>query len=727
MNPFVLADQDYTRKMDLKGAAIRKTALFLHKSTNKPMADCMAYVEKNIQPDGKFPYKDPAVLFLERDPRTEDRARQTTTFSDYLRTILHTNRVLAPTLTSYLSVEEKRGRCGRYIVKNLALRKKHKKAMLDAKVAGKKALADFENSMQNLCKTKNNSLSGAHSSAFTPLYLRTGHSTLTSTCRITTSYGNTNNEKFIAGNRHYWAPHIAISDILTIVEAADYASIEIAAAQYGIRAPSIDETMECVKRSTMFYWSDENAFATIYRLIAGLTDVERMAFVYSGDFYHLAKYNDAAVRQFMGNMIQLTRETMALDEAKQIVKSLSGDEVALVACMCAEWTAGKNLDDMANPEKKEYDPVGYGIVASNAKMFRETLSANIALIHAFLRPPTLLTSIAKVPAMMRRAVIASDTDSTIFTNQHWVQWYCGGVSFQPDAYRVGYVMTFFATQMIWHLLAMMSMNIGFSREHLHLLQMKNEYYFPTFCLTPRAKHYWATKSAQEGKVFLEAEKEIKGVALRSSNAPPEINDALKDYMEVIEKEVMKNGNVSIHDILDPIAKTERDIYNSIMNGEPRFLRTVGLKDASSYVDGENASQLFHHKLWEEVFSTKYGPAPQLPYQAVKVNLELDNPTRLQAFLASMEDRVVADKLRDFLASKNRTNLGVMMFPRAIIQQIGIPQEVRGAVTFRKLIFEIMAPYYLVMEGLGLYMENKNHTRLVADTWKTKEERAAQTT
>lgn len=710
MNYFVKEPDQYQRRMDMKGAYVENIAFFLSRTTGKDLQLCRDYVLRNIGPDGKFPFHDPATLFLERDKRTGDRGRQIGTFSQYLDHVINNNKIIVPTMTVYLHPSEKKSLLADYINTNLQKRKKHKKLMLQFKQAGDKVRAAFENNLQNSCKIKNNSLSGAHSSPFTVLYNRSSHSTLTSTCRITTSYGNANNEKFLAGNRHYWAPFVVLSDILTIVRNADYAAIEEMTQVYGLTYPSVDDAMDCVLYSSRLYWTEHKEEAIIRRLLEGLTPVERAAFVYCGDLHHFAKHNPTTMQQFLSDFIAVTDQPV--EDADTYLNNLSDDEVALVSLLCSDYTAGISLHEL-----KTKNPTHYAIVGANAKHIAETLAKHQTLIRAFMRPTVLHTSVARLPHVLRRAVVASDTDSTIFTAQNWVEWYCGRIRFTPEAFRIAYCMSFLTSQVVIHLLAMMSANLGAAKEHLSKLAMKNEYFFPTFTLTPRAKHYFASKSAQEGKVFLEYEQEIKGVALRSSNAPPEINEKLKDYMVDIQTKVMQHGNVSIHDVLDPIALIEREIIASIQNGEHRFLRSVPVKDASSYIDGDGAPALIHHRMWEQVFAPKYGNSAPPPYQAVKVSLELDNPTKLKTWLAEMPDRGVAERLATFLEQNRRDKVAVMMFPKPMVEMVGIPQEVRNAITIRKLIYDIMAPYYLVLESFGLYMMNADQTRLVSDYWK----------
>lgn len=710
-NPFIYETAHYKRDYNNVENYIRDVSHYLSTMTNKPMDVCDAYVRKNITADGKYPIKNPRVRFLERN-NVGDREVKEDTYFGYMEKTHQQRLILAPTFTAYLHPEDKESLLGKYIQKNLKKRKGFKHKMFEATMQGNKSAELYYDNLQNSSKIKNNSLSGAHSSPYTVLYNKTTHSSLTSTCRVTTSIGNANNEKFIAGNRHYWQYHIAIQDILTITRNTDYTALQLAIDTYGLIYPTTQQVMDCITRSSIYYWSNSVEMEKIVTLVDRLKPIERAAFLYVGDFYHLAQCNPDAVRGFLTEMIQIQKDSLPLEEADKWLSSLSGDAKVFVNLQSVEWTKGILLSDL-----KVKDPVGYGCVGANAKYMADMLNKHRILIEGVMRPPTLPTSIATFPNIMRRAVIASDTDSTIFTTQYWTKWFKHGVlDFSQESVSVGTTICFLTSQIVVHLLAMMTANIGMRKEHLHLLEMKNEFFFPTFSLTTRAKHYFATIGAREGNVFAELKQEVKGVELRSSNAPPAVMNKLKAWMLALQTKVMNEGTLLIADALGPVAAIEHEIINDIKNGGNAFLRSVPVKDASSYANGDDAPAMVHHQMWEQVWAPKYGNSAPPPYQGVKVNVGLDSPTKLKAFLNSIEDKALADRLRTFLNEKGRDKIEVLTFPKPMIEMVGIPKEIIPVIELRKLIYAIMAPFYLTLESFGLYMVNDHNTRLISDTW-----------
>ena len=50
----------------------------------------------------------------------------------------------------------------------------------------------------------------------------------------------------------------------------------------------------------------------------------------------------------------------------------------------------------------------------------------------------------------------------------------------------------------------------------------------------------------------------------------------------------------------------------------------------------------------------------------------------------------------------------------VISTKGMPKEIIQCMDIRKIVFTTMAPFYLVLETYGVYMKDKNITKLVSD-------------
>lgn len=706
---FTYNPEDYQRNLNIVNAYAEQAAFYLSKQFNKPYDYCLEYVKKNIKPGGKHPLKDPEIVYLARS-KTGDRNKRTGTLLDYIKMVTDNKLIIAPTMTVYLNPLQKRSFLAEYIIGNMKGRKVQKDLKFTAMMAGDKPRATLHDNIQNSLKIKNNSMSGAHSSPSTPLYNKSSHSTLTSTCRISTSYANANNESFLAGNRHYWCVQVVLNHLVTTSIYTNMENLKIAMDTYNLHYPTPQEVMDCITYSTDLYWKDTSSMNEIAKMIDALTPLERAAFVYVGDLFHLSKYNEEVVKTFLSALSK--QATHPAVNPKEIITKADGELVTMVCLICSEIMDGRTLKVL----EKE-DPNGYGIVAATVELAEHNLSYYQRLITGLWRPDTLTPSIAVLPSIIRRAVVTSDTDSTIFTNQYWTSKMSPDHPFSKEAYNTGYVTTFLTSQLVKHRLALMSANIGAVPEHIHSISMKNEYYFPVFALTSQAKHYYAYRSAQEGNVFKELQTEIKGVHLRDSTAPPEVTKTVKLYIESIMDTLLERGRLTVDEVFGVIAKLEHSIIDEIEQGGFTYMKSMQVKTTESYVQGDKAPNYQHYLFWDEVFGSKYGIAPQPPFQAIKVSVDLDNKTKIKEWLDNIKDRDIAAKLEHWIKRTGKSNVTTFVLPLINLQAKGIPREVTQAINLRKLVKNITSPFYLLLESLGIFMANDNITRLVSDTYK----------
>lgn len=705
---FVRPVEDYHRDIDVATAYYRDMATGLAKSTGRPFEACLDYVKRVTGPNGRLAFEDPPMKYVGRKGNG-DRVLKVTTFLSYLKTVNDHRLIMAPSMTVYQNPHTEKSVTAIYIGENIKKRSKSKKAMFAAKEAGNASLASFKDNEQKTHKIKNNALSGAHCSDSTILYLDTIHSSLTSTCRSAAGYGNANNEKVLSGNRHYWSSDIVIANILAIVNHVNLTEFAQVMTEFNLVAPSIDDTMACIQYSTDFYWRDRKKMELIRRVVAGLSDLERAAFVYTGDLYHLAKHNGDVVRKMLEEIA--TTDNTELDDPKQYLKGMSDEQGAMVSLLCGKHMGGKNLSSF-----DDFTPETQRLIGATAKRLTETLEHYRLLIKVMLVSDVMPSSVANLPNIIRRNAITSDTDSTIFTVQDWLQWYSGKISFEEKAVNVGHAVAFLTSASITHILAKMSANMGVAKEQLHQYQMKSEFYFPVFALTSRAKTYFAHVGAQEGQVFTEPDLEVKGAVLKGSQSPKFVMDDADRLVNEILETVASDKKIQLYPILNRIATIEQDIADSILRGETYYYKRGEIKTADSYKLSESNSPYFHYLFWEAVFADKYGHVEAVPYGVVKVSIEADSKTDFLKWLESFEDAGIREKLVAFLRAHGKDKITTINVPQAVAEASGIPKEIINGVSTRKIVANLLEPHYVLLETLGYYTVDDNQLRLVSDTY-----------
>jgi hypothetical protein len=703
-NPFVLPSSSYKRDINVLGYYIQDCATYLHQMTGAPIEECTTFVKTEMRPGGQFQFVDPKIVYLEREDNG-DRVRKEGTLRAYLDESIRNQELIAPTLTTYLPPTVKKSLLVDYIDANVKARGVAKKAKFKAEMEGDIVLMQIKDNEQTNKKLANNSISGAHVSPSTPLYNKTAHSTLTSNCRSTSGFGNANNEKFLSGNRHYWSPEITMNNIISIINHTDYEAQAHAMQKFGIRHPSVEETMECITYSTNLYWRDKMQLLRVYRLVKTLTPAQRSAFVYTGDMYHLMKFNELVVREYVTKLSMMVE--VVHPDPDSIIKKVQEEHVHLACQICERYTKGLQLHEIVGDAR--------GILASTAKNIGDVGEEYRDLIRAFWVTTNVPASLAFFPDSIRRSALTSDTDSTIFTVQDWVLWHQGWLGFDEKCNAVAASMVFLAAQTIIHVLARMSANFGIEEKRIHQVAMKNEFKFDVFVPTQVAKHYFALIGCQEGNLFKEYKKEIKGVHLKASNAPRFVMKEAEKMMLFIMNSVLAGKKIKINEILKTIGDIERQIFQAIGEGGYQFFRMGQIKTPESYAKSAEESPYQQYVMWNEVFGPKYGIAPPVPYTCVKIATDLDTPTKTKEWLDGLEDRQLAERMENYMKRMNKRYIGTVQLPEQNLQTHGIPKEILQVAGVRKIVADATRVFYIILETLGIYMANDKLSRLVSDT------------
>ncbi|MFO5973242.1 family B DNA polymerase, partial [Pseudomonas aeruginosa] len=64
--------------------------------------------------------------------------------------------------------------------------------------------------------------------------------------------------------------------------------------------------------------------------------------------------------------------------------------------------------------------------------------------------------------------------------------FIGKVTFSNEANRLVFALVFLVSEVVMHILAIQSANMGVSKDKLRLFAMKNEYYFAVLALSTRS-------------------------------------------------------------------------------------------------------------------------------------------------------------------------------------------------------------------------------------------------
>ena len=742
VNPFIPSKDTYKRDILPIPHYVDQAAHYLNIQTGKPFQECLEFVKSSLR-NPKYGIRIPTIEFLRRMDNG-DRELEKVSLNNYLIETVKTHEIMAPTLTTYTNPKIKESILVRYIDGNVKKRGVAKKAMFAAeaevtsieeeilklkdapeqdviplklKQTAAVTRAFFEDITQRNTKLSNNAISGAHASPSTPLYNQTSHSTLTSNCRMTSGYGNANNEKLLSGNRHYWCPEVVLNNIVSITRHTDYPLLETVMNKYGLHYPTAEEVIDIILYSSDLYWHNREKMQHITSLVYNLNKEQRAAFVYTGDLYHVMKFNDEFMRKYIRSLstkIEITDKSQYKlgQPAIELVHKLPEDIMNLAHQICA-----KEMKSRGKDYKKMEGTLELDTLVSTAFHVADVITEYADFQRLVMVSDNVPASISHFPTSIRRSALTSDTDSTIFTVQDWVIWdNYGTIKFDDKAVALASTMIFLASQAIIHVLARMSKNAGFIDERLYQVAMKNEFFFPVFVPTNVAKHYYAIMSAQEGNVYKDYKMEIKGVHLKSSNVPKSIMGEASQLMEDIARTVAIDKKLSIIEIQKRVAKQEHLIYAGLKRGDRMYFRLGEIKNPAGYAREKEQSPYLYHMFWEECMAPKYGSYGEPPYQVLRVATRLTNPSLTAEWLKEMKDREMAERIAKWMVKYGKKELPSMQIPIAVTMVHEMPEEVQSAMNARRIVADLSKVFYLIMETLGIYVMTKHQTKLMSDIY-----------
>ena len=710
VNPFVLSDDTYNRTIDPIKDYKEDTALYLSRQLGISLEEAQEFIKETIGKGGALEWHQPTLHYLQRDPDTLDRHQATTGIASYIYKHLKENSVIAPTLTTYSNSDEGVSLEAEFTDFNIEKRDITKGEMFAAIALGDADTAGYKKNEQIGYKTNNNGMSGAFASASNSLSNLTAHSSLTSTCRVTAAIGSTDNERFLSGARHYRNDEIALYNLLSISNNTDLEAVGNAITKYNLYVPTTEDVVNVIRHSARFYWRDETKFEKLRAFIDRLNDVEKAAFVYAGDLYQVKNYNDSFVRTFLSRMVEF--DTTLTDAEYEALKGkVDYGLYGLAWKVRPEYTEEQEM-------KKHY---GKGteadrVITAMAFNMTHVLMDYYDFFKTFFTTFNLPPSNAFFPQAIRECVITGDTDSTIFTTQDWVKWYCGKVSIGRVEGAVSEVLVYMKEFSVAHYLAVMSANLGSSRKNLRREQMKNEYMFPVYGSSEIKKHYYAYEKIREGFINGTMKLDRKGLQYKASTAPVSVIALSDSLMERIMDTVYANEKISLREILVLVADYERKILADIENGGISFYRASKVKEAESYTKPATESPYRNYLMWNEIFGPSYGEAPVPPYNTFKIPLELTKKEKVKLFLSEFEDQACATRLQNWLNKGGRDNLNTLYVPMDLFTNKAIPRDIVSMVRVRDLVFDVMISCYLVLESMGYYFRNDAKTRLICDDY-----------
>jgi len=645
--------------------------------------------------------KDPLVTYKYRTSNG-DRVTEHIPLTKYISDTIKNDDIMVPSLTVYDNPKKKKSLHSLFLKENIAKRYVHKRASLVAFQANDIPKFVKEDTLQKVMKIFNNSLSGAYASKSTILYQPSQHYTLTSMTRSIASIGNAVTESIIAGHKFFYTPESVMSYIAAVTSTINMGHVAGTMFRYNLNYPTADDVMDMIKHSTDRYWHDIASMKIIRNYVNKLSQDELAAVTYVNDLHHIKKHNPDCVNAFVGGLATkvLTGSNNPLAALKRDVGGINN----LVHHVCMGELKGL---DVKYDKLKDTDPELLDLLGSTAENIYKVLNEYSLLIKTFFITDIIPIDVANTKDCYRDSIVLSDTDSTCGSYDKWVEWYFGNTKYTQEAVALSAAVMTINTQAIDHNIKIFAKNMNIPNEDINLLAMKNEYFWILFVTANVSKHYFAGTLIREGNVFSKPEMELKGVHLIASAGNQDIvAQAHKDMEDIITK-VSNGETIDAKKFLTRIADLERKVLKDIESGEIHVYKLDKIKEQASYkIDDPNKTPYFHHKLWMSVFADTYGEPGDPPYGVIKIPTNINSKASFNAFLESIEDDTIKERLAKLMKDCGKDNLGTFRVPLALASNNGIPKEILGAVNKHRVVLDNLNLYYILLETIGIYRTGK---------------------
>ena len=646
-------------------------------------------------------FKDRHIRYFERN-EVGDREVKDGTVMQYIKKNVNERNVLAPTFTSYCHADTKKSIISEFINVNVTVRAKAKKEGQKAKAEGNLELAEAKNNEQNVRKTYNNSVSGLFGQSACILYNPTAHSTLTSITRTMTSLSNACNERLIGGNRYLPRPKDVYHQIVYEATYADIEKIKNCVERFKLHLPTVEETVACLKYSSDLYFTDDAYYEKyIVSFLKKLSPYQLAAICYNGDLYHQRVFNPEFIKDMLDKMITPVIADKPLEDLSVIGKTHEPVRV-LAHSILVDKVQGFGLD---YKKMNDQGTLAASVVATHDHTVT-VLNEYKEFFNTFYMTEIVPINSHRLREMRRRVVILSDTDSSCFTLDEWVDWYGNGYQVNPKTIALASAITYIASEAIVNQLAILSKSMNVDDAQLDVLQMKNEWLWLSISPAEVSKHYFAWAVIQEGSVLTKPELDLKGVHLKNSAVPVEVTKHAKDLINSICITLASNEKISFRDTMKEIISVEERIIKSINSGEVTFFKRSKIKNDTAYAQEKTKSPYQRHTFWNDVFGPKYGMLQEPPYDVIKVPTTIKSKTKLNEWLESIEDLELRGRLYNFLVTFNKTSLPTIYINLDQAKGRGIPPEILKVIDVKRIVFDCTMQHRILTQMLGV-MLNEN--------------------
>ena len=626
--------------------------------------------------------------------------------------------ILSPYGATYCQVSERKALFSEYIQDKQAERKVVKKDMFKADAAGDKQLVRMKNLSQMNIKIGINVLSGVMLSSVT-FRSAINYNAITATSRFSVMTAYAAVELIMASNYYFHNEDAAINWITNLLRIyPGDVRFSRCIDQYKLAIPSVDRVFSAYAEQVNIYSKLSNNLI-LEQLVSKLSDLER-AFVYYGmNFKRIIQDNDS-FHSYFDNMLDveniqliegdIPKVAKLKDELIQTFTVITLSDLIDKIIITDEKT-GKTRKASLSDIDDAYPELARRIYSTYMHLEKELKKLEF-LFENLIMLPMMPSDIGMHKNMIRRTVLLSDTDSILFTNMDWVEWYQSSIKITTKSSRFNAAIITLISKILEHVFAYMSASMNVGLANIRTIAIKNEFMYDLFLRTPISKHYAGYVRYREGAAQIPYKFDLKGKNFKGSDLCRETTTYVKWFIKNVFDGFLETYELHPEDLIMKVITLEQRIKRSIDLGEVTFLTQKPINLKEGYKLPESSNYLYY-ELWQAIFAEKYGDLnlPQKTKELPIVEVSVDNLSQLH-YIKTLDEGVY-ERFVAFITKYPKRKFARVLIP----MDLEIPQELRAIANYRKVCSANCYSLDLILRSFNIV--NFTHSKdiiLFSDTY-----------
>jgi hypothetical protein len=466
-----------------------------------------------------------------------------------------------------------------------------------------------------------------------------------------------------------------------------------------IRIPTSREVAHRIKLH--FYMANADHFPLIDKYVNGCTDSERVYLYYANN-----------MKGFIRDHVKISKLISDLLTTLPLLEASEKEVPAQHRTQFPPEPNGKDLEKYNRWVANEMFLDPYNVPKSIKDISEELVNWLYQFVYVEYLTPD---SIVKLNNHMRNTVLLVDTDSNIINSDLFVSFILDeifpGSNFNRSRLYNEMILTnvlaIALDKGVKGILDYYGRCHNMDEDSRAELTMKNEFMFRRFFLMLTKKRYAASIVLREGNMMLPFKLEIKGMDFIKAGVT---DDVTNRFTSMLKNHILFTDNPELHNLMKELKKFENEIYNDLIQGGTKYLKSSQYKPQEGYSKIKDANgNVIGSKAWSlpvfrgsEVWNI-LNPDKQIN--------SLDRVSIIKLTVTSIND---LDKIKDKFPNEYneiitkiyssddpniiKAGLKVICIPNTVYQ---IPDWIIPLIDYDVIISDVISSFRSVLDSLKL--------------------------